>query len=60
MAPRYMADKSFGKSLYNTDFNGRKVRVVALLAYIAINVLRLTSYCTTETWAAKLARDLLF
>jgi len=45
MAPRYMADKSFGKSLYNSDFNGRKVGAIALLAH---NI----------PGAAKLAREL--
>lgn len=30
MVPKYMVDKSFGKSLYSSDFNGEKV-----LLYIA-------------------------
>ena len=25
MVPRYMVDKSFGKSLYSSDFDGEKV-----------------------------------
>ncbi len=25
MAPKYMADKTFGLSLYNSDFNGSQV-----------------------------------
>lgn len=33
MAPQYMADKSFGKSLYSSDFNGRRVRTIALLTF---------------------------
>ena len=31
MAPKYMADKSFGKSLYNTDFDGADVRMCIMI-----------------------------
>ena len=36
MAPKYMVDKSFGKSLYSSDFDGEKVCMCKPYMYVTI------------------------